>query len=54
MPHEAMKLTAELVQRVRCPMTHSGPQDGMTYLTEADYDQNAEGSLTEHPAGEDI
>lgn len=54
MPPKAMKLTAELVKHVHRPVTDSGPQEGITYLTETDFDHIVAELLAEHPDGQDL
>ena len=54
MQPQAMKLTAELVRRVHRNVVDSGPQDGMTHLTEDDHKLIASQLLAEHPPGTDI
>jgi glutathione-specific gamma-glutamylcyclotransferase len=49
-----LKLTADLVQRAQRPVVDSGPEAGVTYLTEADYNQIADQLLAKHRPGEDI
>ena len=54
MSPQALKLTTELVRRVHRPVVDGGPLEGVTYLTEADYDQLADQLLAERPTGEDV
>ena len=51
---EPLKLTAELVARVHCQVVDSGPLEGTTYLTDADYDQITSQLLEERPEGADV
>ena len=43
-----------LVKRAQRPVADCDPQNGKTYLTEADYDQIADELLAAHPTGEDL
>ena len=53
-PPQILKLTTKLVARVQRPVADSGPEVGVSYLTETDYDQIAGQLLAEHGVGEDI
>jgi cation transport protein ChaC len=54
MPPQALKLTAELVRRVHRHVVDSGPEDGISYFAEAEFDRIVRELLAEHPVGKDV
>jgi cation transport protein ChaC len=49
-----MALTPELVGRVHRALADPGPDPGLVYHTDADYDGTVEAMLASHPPGQDV